>query len=71
MHVGLVYAVDVEGEVAIRETDALEGEFVTVAELVSSCRADRASYETWSALVIESGALGDGLRGAHADAAGS
>jgi predicted NUDIX family phosphoesterase len=58
VHVGLVYAVDVDGDVAIRETDALEGEFVSADELLRSCREDRAGWETWSALVIESGALG-------------
>jgi predicted NUDIX family phosphoesterase len=62
VHVGLVHAVEIEGDVAIRETDALEGAFVGVEELAASCRADRAGYETWSALVIESGALAS-LRG--------
>lgn len=53
VHVGLVHVVDVRGDVRIRETDALEGEFVSVEDLAESCRLERGSYETWSALVIE------------------
>ena len=53
VHVGLVQIVEVDGDVGVRETDTLAGEWVTVEELAKSCRAERSSYETWSALVID------------------
>ena len=53
VHVGRVHVVEVTGEVRIRETDALEGEFVSVEELAESCRLERGTYETWSAFVID------------------
>lgn len=53
VHVGIVYLVEVDGPVRIRETDSLEGEMATVAELAESVRRDRGAWETWSALVID------------------
>jgi predicted NUDIX family phosphoesterase len=53
VHLGLVSVVDVDGDVAVRETEALEGEFVGVDELERLCREERGSFETWSALVID------------------
>lgn len=53
VHVGLVQVVEIDGDASVRETDTLEGAWVSVEELAESCRAERASYETWSALVID------------------
>lgn len=53
VHVGLVQAVRVTGDVAVRETDLLEGRFVSVEELKRLGRDERASFETWSALLID------------------
>ena len=53
VHVGLVQVVRVDGEVAVRETDLLEGSFVTLAALKELCRAERSSFETWTALLID------------------
>ena len=44
-------AVTVDGTVAIRETDQLEGRLVSVDEL-RSLLADEANFETWSSFLI-------------------
>ena len=50
VHVGLVYVADAGGRpVAIRETDKLEGAFVSTAEVA----AVREGLETWSRLVFD------------------
>jgi len=51
VHVGLVQVITVEGPVAVRETDQLEGGLVTRAELRARL-ADGANFETWSSLLI-------------------
>ncbi|MCE9636076.1 MAG: hypothetical protein K8T90_10250 [Planctomycetes bacterium] len=60
VHVGLVQLVEIEDDASVRETDTLEGAWVSVEELAESCRAERASYETWSALVIDRMSESDG-----------
>ncbi len=52
VHVGLVRVVTVEGDAAIRETDVLEGRWVSHAEL-HRLRDEGANFETWSALLLE------------------
>ena len=50
VHVGFVYVADAAGrEVAIRETDKLEGTFATTDEV----RAVRDAMETWSRIVFD------------------
>lgn len=51
VHVGLVQVVTVEGAVAVRETDQLEGSFVTLAGLRKQL-GEGANFETWSSLLI-------------------
>ena len=51
VHVGLVQVVTVEGDVAVRETDQLEGSFATLEQLQEQLRAG-ANFETWSSLLI-------------------
>jgi len=54
VHFGLVNVARCETpEVAIRETDMLEGSFVSVAALAEQARAERDRFETWSALIID------------------
>jgi predicted NUDIX family phosphoesterase len=53
VHFGLVHVVRVEGDVRVRETDRLVGGFAPVAELARLCRDERATFETWSALLID------------------
>lgn len=58
VHVGLVYALDARGaEVAIRETSAMSGGFEPLAELSRLAEAADSPFETWSALLLRSGAL--------------
>lgn len=52
VHVGLVQVVEVAGSVAIRETDVLEGAFVSAAALRERLRQG-ATFETWSAKLVE------------------
>ena len=52
VHVGLVQVVQVRGTVDIRETDVLEGEWVTAEELRERLAAG-ANFETWSQLLVE------------------
>jgi predicted NUDIX family phosphoesterase len=61
VHFGLVHVVRVEGHVQVRETDNLVGGFVAQEELRRLCREERATFETWSALLIDR--LDDVLRG--------
>jgi predicted NUDIX family phosphoesterase len=51
VHVGLVQVVTVEGSVAVRETDQLEGSFASLDELRREL-AGGANFETWSSLLI-------------------
>lgn len=53
VHVGFVHLVETRAPVRVRETDLLEGEMVGVAELGDSCRRERGTWESWSALVID------------------
>jgi predicted NUDIX family phosphoesterase len=53
VHVGLVHVVRVEGDVRIRETENLVGGFTPTEELVRLCRDERATFETWSALLVD------------------
>jgi predicted NUDIX family phosphoesterase len=51
VHVGLVQVLTVDGSVAVRETDQLEGKFATLAE-IESLHSSGANLETWSSLLI-------------------
>lgn len=51
VHVGLVQVLTVDGNVAVRETDQLEGKFASLAE-IESLLAGGANLETWSSLLI-------------------
>lgn len=53
VHVGLVHVVRAEGDVRVRETENLVGGFTRTEDLVSLCRAERATFETWSALLVD------------------
>ncbi len=54
VHFGLVAVADArEAEVAIRETELMEGRFVPRAELLELHRGERARFETWSSLLID------------------
>jgi len=52
VHLGLVQVAQVEGPVAIREADVLEGRFEPLPAL-SALRASGADFETWSAHLVE------------------
>lgn len=59
VHVGLVYALDVrEYPVAIRETSAMSGGFEPLAALRRQAEGPDSPFETWSTLLLRSGALG-------------
>ena len=61
VHFGLVNVARCERpEVSIRETDMLEGQFVTRDELAETVRTERHRFETWSALILDR--LADVLR---------
>ncbi len=53
VHVGLVHVVRALGDVRIRETSILTGGFTRTEELVRLCRDERATFETWSALLVD------------------
>ena len=53
VHFGLVHVVRVECDVRVRETETLVGGFTPVAELARLCRDERATFETWSALLVD------------------
>lgn len=58
VHVGLVYALDADGlTVAIRETSAMSGGFEPLAALRQLADDPASTFETWSALLLRSGAL--------------
>jgi predicted NUDIX family phosphoesterase len=52
VHVGVVQVVTVQGTVAIRERDQLDGRLVTTQELCAA-HAAGSVFETWSELLIE------------------
>ncbi len=58
VHVGLVYLVETAMPPRIRETDVLEGDWVTVEELARSVREDRGEYESWTAFIVDRMASG-------------
>lgn len=51
VHVGLVEIAHVEGPVAVRETDQLEGSFTSLADLETRL-VEGSNFESWSALLI-------------------
>ena len=55
VHVGVVAVVEIEpeAEVKVREADTMTGSFVGRSELREHCTADRESFESWSALLID------------------
>jgi predicted NUDIX family phosphoesterase len=54
VHFGLVNVARCETrDVAIRETDVLEGSFVHVSALREIARAEPGRFETWSALIVD------------------
>jgi predicted NUDIX family phosphoesterase len=53
VHFGLVYRVRPEGDVRVRERDALEGSFTPRAEVLRLLAAERPRFETWSALLLD------------------
>ncbi len=53
VHFGMVYGIKPEGDVRVREVDQLEGEWVSTEQLVRRVRAERESFESWSALIID------------------
>ena len=53
VHFGLVYRVRVEGEVRVREQDALEGSFSPRSEVLARLARERERFETWSALLLD------------------
>jgi predicted NUDIX family phosphoesterase len=53
VHLGLVHVVRAEGGVRVRETENLTGAFTSAADLVRLCRDERATFETWSALLVD------------------
>lgn len=55
VHVGLVCLarVPLGSQVTVRETEVLTGEFVPLERLRGEVAADRASFETWSAFVLD------------------
>ncbi len=53
VHFGLVHVVRAAGDVRVRETENLVGGFVADEELRRLCRDERATFETWSALLVD------------------
>ena len=55
VHVGVVAVVEIEpeDEVRVREADTMTGSFVRRSELRELCVAERESFESWSALLID------------------
>jgi len=67
VHLGLVYRLDATGlDVAIRETEAMEGSFAALTELAAHAAGEDSPFETWSTLLLRSGVLQ--MHGAHAKA---
>lgn len=58
VHVGLVYALDARDlTISIRETSAMSGAFEPLAALRRQAESADSPFETWSALLLRSGAL--------------
>ncbi len=58
VHVGLVYGLDATGfEVSVRETDAMTGAFRPLDALRAEAEREDHGFESWSALLLRSGAL--------------
>jgi len=58
VHLGIVYRLDSTGlEPTVRETSAMAGSFEPLARLVAASRDGSRSFETWSTLLLQSGAL--------------
>ncbi len=58
VHVGLVYALDARAlEVGIRETSAMTGRFEPLSALRALAAGEDSPFESWSALLLRSGAL--------------
>lgn len=58
VHLGVVYLLEAGSlPVAIRETAAMTGGFEPLAALQEEVRRDPAAFESWSVLLLESGAL--------------
>lgn len=58
VHVGLVYRLDATAlEVSIRETSAMAGDFESLASLHALATTPESPFETWSNLLLRSGAL--------------
>ncbi len=53
VHFGLVYGVRPCGEVRIRETEQLTGEWTGRAAVLDRLRAERGAFESWSALILD------------------
>jgi predicted NUDIX family phosphoesterase len=54
VHFGIVFRIEVERpEVRVRETDQLEGEFVSRAVLKEMLATERNRFETWSSLILD------------------
>ena len=54
VHFGIVFRVEVEEpKVRVRETDQLEGEFVTRDALRELLANERDRFETWTALILD------------------
>ncbi len=59
VHVGLVYRLEASSlEVAIRETSAMAGDFEALRSLQELAHSSEPPFETWSTLLLRSGALG-------------
>ncbi|MCP4771437.1 MAG: phosphoesterase [Planctomycetes bacterium] len=58
VHVGLVYRLDASDlEVSIRETSAMAGDYESLASLHTLATTPESPFETWSNLLLRSGAL--------------
>jgi len=58
VHVGLVYRLDASDlEVSIRETSAMAGDYESLASLHALATTPESPFETWSNLLLRSGAL--------------
>ena len=61
VHLGLVYQLQISPlqahTLSIRETDGMSGGFEAYEELLAAAQADQPPFETWSTLLLRSGAL--------------
>ena len=53
VHLGLVARVEVDGDVSVRETETMSGEFVDGRALVADLDQIRQEFETWSSLLLD------------------